>query len=360
MYRKLADYSQNIGLPLIQNYVLKGIVGICLFFISNSLCSQNLTFFEDILDKKQLAKIEEAIKLKDKANGIFSEISSLNQEMLALETNYDLSQKQFDKQSKKIDSKVQGKIEEANKLYASANESIFEILKEAIEENENQDESKLLAIEYAKKEFTKASDLRKNAENVIGTSDKAELISTANESEQKAIDELSKSLAKLSGKTEESYISPEVGSLETSTDITVEPGENSVIYPTESSPVSTIETTATPIVSESTYEVPVPTTGEYDDLSVNQKMIESYDEYVSNEQIPDPITIDQIKENASDSATQQYWTEYQNTTPPNYSDNNKKSKIYDIENTSEVTASLQSTESSTSISDEDVKMEVTV
>jgi hypothetical protein len=245
-----------------------------LFIISPRLSSsQDISGLDNLIPNNS-GKIDNALKDISEAGHLTQEANNYYNDALALQSNNELDEKTLQKKLAKTEDKAVALQLKADKLYAQAYKSLYELCLNSL---------KASTVSYgetgsyeasAADMVSNAAAKRKEASDTKDPYKKAELLNDAAGLDAAAIENLIFALQVQNGITPKSAIQPE----ET---------EEPAVQPSNTVP-------------EKKYAQPGRTQGSLssgaverksENLSVNQGIIEKYNDYVNDTSIPEPITI---------------------------------------------------------------------
>jgi len=233
--------------------------------------AQNFSGLYDIMTNKEKSTIDKALKEITEAGKLIQEANQYYNEALSLQSNYELDEKTLQSKLTKAEEKAISTQIKADKLYASAYKSLYEICSDILDRSAVSygeiDELKNSATEL----MNNAMPKREEAENIRNPYEKASLMNDAAGYEAAAIDNLITAIQIQNG------ISP------------AEPARSDTEIPYTEEYVETITPSTFKSSGEVGYSSKVQQKSE--NLAVDQNVIEKYDEYVNDASVPDPIMI---------------------------------------------------------------------
>lgn len=236
-----------------------------LILASSNTYNQTISdLYNLVSDKKDKKAIEGAEKEIEEAGKLVQEANKYYNEALELQTNYEFDEKTLQKKLEKAEKSAVDNQLKADKLYASAYKSIFEVCQKQVSSaGETAGDSYRRSAEDL---MEKAKIKRKDAEYTKSVYEKAALLNDAAGLENAAIENMILALQGGSG-VQPSY--------------TEDVSSGMIEYPE-------------PIEGTYTYQEPTTTgtvTQVSEDLALDQNVINKYDSYVSDPSIPDPVMV---------------------------------------------------------------------
>lgn len=241
---------------------------IILLLISEmSALSQTFSVLYDFVDNKQKKSIDKALKDLSEAGKLTQEANDYYNEALALQSNYELDEKTLQKKLAQAEEKAVSLQIKADKLYASAYESLYELCQEVLNQS---------VVSYGEIDNLKnaASDMmnnaaikREEAKDNKNAYEKAALLNDAAGFEAAAIDNLILAIQIQNG---------------------VAPSEPTQTYTEE--PYAETPTVST-YEQPGTYDYSASVDQKSENLAIDQNRIEKYQEYLNDPTVPEPIVI---------------------------------------------------------------------
>lgn len=251
--------------------VIKALLSVFLL-IPTFLQAQNLQPLLELVSEKDRKDTEKALEKLSEAGELTKEANDTYNEALALQSNYELDEKTLQKELSKTEDKALKLQIKADKLYAEAYQSLHEICKKTLAEaSVSYGETGNLESD-ADDMMEQAVQKRAAAENAINTYEKAALLNEAASLEGAAIDNLQQALQLQQGVTP---MTQETETYDTDEDLyePYTPPETDYVTPTE------------------TYDYSSSVVQKSENLAVDQNKIDQYNEYVSDNSIPEPILV---------------------------------------------------------------------
>jgi hypothetical protein len=250
----------------------------------HSSFSQNLPVLYSLIENKSkeidnaLADITKAGKLTQEANTYYNEAQQL-------QSNYDLDEKTLQKQLTKAEGKALELQVKADNLYSGAYKVLNKLCSDELNNLDVSYGDVDSYVSTANDLMNQAADKRRTASDTKNPYEKATLLNDAAGLESAAIDSFIAALQVQKGMTPES--SPQSESAEE---------EESYIF-AEPVPQDTPQQALT--------ETPAsyPVTQKSENLAIDQSVIQKYQTYVNNPEVPDPITINRDGINGASEVT---------------------------------------------------------
>jgi hypothetical protein len=235
--------------------------------IDDVLHAQNLNVLTELVGEKNKKSVEKAIDNIADAGKLTQEANDYYNEALALQSNYELDEKTLQKKLSSVESKAIATQIKADKIYAAAYKSIYELCIDRLNEASiSYGESSTYQSE-ATQMMTQASEKRNNAGDASNVYEKATLLNEASGLEGAAIDNLIIALQLQQGITPPSL------------------QEESYDYHEEKEPEYT------PPTSYSVSDYPSSVEQKSEDLAIDQNVVGKYETYINDPTIPEPVTV---------------------------------------------------------------------
>ncbi len=181
-----------------QQWLIKPARFICLFLSTLLVIQTNAqdeTRIRSIIDPSDVKKLEKAEGYKAKADALIGEANQYYQEILSVQVNTELSEKQIEKKVAKLESSAQKKQEQASSYYDKCHELKFIVYQDYIdrfwssyEGDDTQYDNVKLIEEQADEYYFQAVNYRVDARGMQKGPAKIEMLTRANDLETQAID----------------------------------------------------------------------------------------------------------------------------------------------------------------------------
>ena len=236
-----------------------------------SVSGQNLDVLLNLIDTKQQKSVEKALNDISQAGKYTQEANEYYNEVLSLQSNFELDEKTLQKKLAKAEKQAVSLQLKADKLYASAYKSLYDICQNTISTaNESGNDISSLTS-TASEMMNNAKNKREEAKNIKSVIEKAGLFNDAAEMEATAIDYLITAIQVQNGTllagTSQYFSSETSGEAYT--------GEEPI--------------TAQKLPGEIDYSQSVQQKSE--NLAVDRNYIAIYNGYINDNSVPDPIII---------------------------------------------------------------------
>jgi len=253
------NHNRRFGL----NHILIIISCLCTLTVQ----SQSLIDLQDYVIEKDKSAVNKAIDKIKQADELTREANDYYNEALELQSNYELDEKTLQKNLDKAESKALSTQMEADKIYSSAYQSLYEISVKNLEASSTVSYGDPeIYVKTAEEMMENASSKRKEASRTGNPYEQAAMLNDAAGMENTAIENMIFAFKAQSGEAVVS--SQEDHAAEEYTDYQ----ETEYSYTPEDSYSDDVNQ-----ISEN--------------LAVDQSVVKKYDDYVSDESIPDPIMI---------------------------------------------------------------------
>ncbi len=240
---------------------------IILYLSSLTVHGQSLINLQDYVVEKDKSEVTKAIDKIKQADELTREANDYYNEALELQSNYELDEKTLQKKLDKAESKALSTQMEADKIYSSAYQSLYEISINNLEaSNTISYGDPEIYIKTAEEMMENASLKRKEASRTDNPYEQAAMLNDAAGMENTAIENMIFAFKAQSG---EAVVSSQEDQA--------------------AEEYSDYEETEYSYAEEDSYSDDVNQISE--NLAVDQAVVQKYDDYVSDESIPDPIMV---------------------------------------------------------------------
>jgi hypothetical protein len=248
--------------------IVIGFTFLCSFGVIK-LNGQNYSELYGYLDESQVKMLDKLIGDISNAGSLMQQANAFYTEASALQADYDLSEKKLQNRLSTTEQKAVSAHLKADKLYSKAYSGIYSLCLKSFGESDETTSGRIYKDEGAAL-MEEAAAKRKEAGSVRNPYQKAELLNDAESREAAAVDNMIMALQVNHG------IEPETQPQEEIYTAYTPPAEDDL--PLNSSPQTT--SNAGTIMQDD------------DELAMNMDVINSYNNYVSDRTIPDPLKVD--------------------------------------------------------------------
>ncbi|MBA7522213.1 hypothetical protein ES705_14331 [subsurface metagenome] len=260
-------YQLPLSLIIMRRKVIEYIILIFICSCSFQAKAQSLIALKDYVIKKDKFAVDKAIDKIKEAGELTQEANNYYNEALELQSNYKLDEQTLQKKLAKVEKKALETQMKADKIYTSAYKSLYEICQKTLQATGTVTYGDADSfIETAEEMMNNASSKRKEASGVTNPYEKAAMLNDAAGMENTAIENMIVAFKAQAGEDVTSAMAESTA-------------EEYYDYQEESYASSQEESYTSEV-----YQVS-------ENLAIDKNIIQKYEDYVSDESIPDPIMI---------------------------------------------------------------------